>query len=483
MNAGTTIDIFWSGDVTPLATFRFSRAFYRTLAIALILGATALALAAWLRHRYRDTESYVPLPFEVTAEVELLQKYLRIDTTNPPGNELPAAEFLAAELRRAGLEPEIIVTAPGRANVYARIRGRRPGEGLLLLHHMDVVPAEPEGWKFPPFGGEIFLDQLWGRGALDMKSIGIAHLAAFTRLAKRGTPERDVVFLAVADEELGGELGTGWLVEHRPDVIEGVAWAINEGGVTETLEGEVTRFGIEVGSKLFSTHEARAARLEDLQQFRIALEPAMLPRGEERVLPQIEAYVRTLATHRMTNADVIADVPAALDAGRFWLLPDDLETLFYDQAFPGLIESDSAGGWRMVVTLSNLPDTDPHERVRWLEETARPFGVSLRTLAMMSPSPISPTGNDAWNLIAGVVKSSYGEVAIGPLVMGSITTDSRYLRQRGIDAYGFWPFPVDFFQTEGIHGDDERIRIPWFQQGVDLVDDLVRTWTERPPSR
>ena len=132
----------------------------------------------------------------------------------------------------------------------------------------------------------------------------------------------------------------------------------------------------------------------------------------------------------------------------------------------------------MVVTLSNLPDTDPYERIRWLEETARPFGVTLRTLAMMSPAPISPTGNDAWNLIAGVVRSAYGDVAIGPLVMGNITTDSRYLRQRGIDSYGFWPFPVDFFQTQGIHGVDERIRIPWFQQGVDLVDNLVRTWAE-----
>src|SRR5438132_729128 len=118
------------------------------------------------------------------------------------GHELPGAQFLANLLVKNGVKAEVIESAPGRGNVYARLKGRRAGEGLLLLNHIDVMPAPPEHWKRPPFAAEIFLNQVWGRGSLDMKSIGLCELDAFLTVARTHRPlERDLIFLGVARSE------------------------------------------------------------------------------------------------------------------------------------------------------------------------------------------------------------------------------------------------------------------------------------------
>ena len=160
-----------------------------------------------------------------------LQQYLRTDTSNPPGNEGKAAAFLAGLLQRAGIPSRVIANPQGRANLYARLASPRSGgRAVLLLHHMDVVPPGP-GWTVPPFAGLVKNGQLWGRGALDDKSLGVAQLAAMIDLQRRRVPlERDVIFLAVADEENGGLNGTGWLLANHPELLKGVEGVIGEGG-------------------------------------------------------------------------------------------------------------------------------------------------------------------------------------------------------------------------------------------------------------
>src|SRR2546423_6666956 len=169
-----------------------------------------------------DSQLYIPRKERITPEIRLLQEYVRIDTTNPPGRELAAARFLANLLQQAGVPAEVIESAPGRGNVYARLKGKRSGEGLLLLNHMDVMPADPREWRHPPFRADIDLNQLWGRGSLDMKSIGLCELDGFLTVARtHRMPERDLVFLGVADEERGGKFGTEWLLQHPPDILQG----------------------------------------------------------------------------------------------------------------------------------------------------------------------------------------------------------------------------------------------------------------------
>ncbi|MGD8318687.1 MAG: M20/M25/M40 family metallo-hydrolase, partial [Myxococcales bacterium] len=142
----------------------------------------------------------------------LCQRLLRIDTTNPPGNELPAAELLAEELRSAGLDPVVLQSAAGRGNVVARLAGTGQLPPLLLTAHLDVVEAEPSAWQHPPFCGEVHDGCLWGRGAIDMKNMAAMSVAILTRLAREGVkPARDLIFAGVADEEAGCRYGSLWL--------------------------------------------------------------------------------------------------------------------------------------------------------------------------------------------------------------------------------------------------------------------------------
>src|SRR6266404_2477525 len=152
--------------------------------------------------------------------VSLLSRYIQIDTTNPPGNEIKAAQFLKEVFDREGIEARIIESVPGRGNIYARLRGDGSKKATVLLNHMDVVPAEAQQWKEPPFSGKIKDGVIWGRGALDDKGPAIMELMALLAIKRQRIPLKgDVIFLGTADEETGGALGAGYLVEKYPDLF------------------------------------------------------------------------------------------------------------------------------------------------------------------------------------------------------------------------------------------------------------------------
>ncbi|HZV02367.1 MAG TPA: M20/M25/M40 family metallo-hydrolase, partial [Planctomycetota bacterium] len=179
--------------------------------------------------------------------VSHLQALLRIDTTNPPGNEIAAARYVKDVLDKAGIEARIYEPFPGRGNVVARLRAPVPqsigpgddGGALLLTSHMDVVPADKERWRHPPFSGERADGCIWGRGAVDMKSLLALSLALVCDLKRRNvTLRRDIVLVGCADEEMGSEKGTRWLVAHEPDAIRG-EWSLGEvGGFTLHIGGK-----------------------------------------------------------------------------------------------------------------------------------------------------------------------------------------------------------------------------------------------------
>src|SRR2546426_3506065 len=169
---------------------------------------------------------------EATA---LLSQYVRINTTNPPGNEIAAARWLAGVLRRDGIEAKIFEPAPGKANLYARLAGDGSARPLILLNHMDVVLASPEYWTVDPFSGLIKDGYIWGRGALDMKGEATAQLMTMLVLKRAHVPlKRDIIFLATADEEIGAGVGAAWIVEHQADLIRNAEFLLNEGGLTRS---------------------------------------------------------------------------------------------------------------------------------------------------------------------------------------------------------------------------------------------------------
>ena len=446
------------------------------------------AAAAGLIWHYNTTtedeisnQMYVPKATTITPELELLQQYVRIDTSNPPGREIEGARWLASILEKHGVKAELIEAAPGRTTLYARIRGKRPNEGLLLLHHIDVVPASPEGWKQPPFSAAVDLNQIYGRGTLDNKGDGILQLAAFLDVANSGRqPERDLIFLAVADEETGGTLGTRWLLEHRPDVFAGVRYALNEGGITEMQGERVTYYGIEIATKQTVTLMLEAARKEHLQEARIALEPWFIRREPDRVLPEVKHFLTTLAPHRVEFGKHLQDVDRTIAAGEFWNMPTGYRELTQDNVWAeGIAEHD--GRFQMRVFLLNLPDTDPDMRIAWLRAKVRRFGVSVaHVIQKEGPTPFSPIDTPLFTIVKEEAQKAFGNPPVGPEILNRSLNDSRFLRSHGILAYGINAFPIDYFQSLAIHGADERLRADYFQAGLPFMKRVVSRYAFGP---
>ncbi|HEX3577724.1 MAG TPA: M20/M25/M40 family metallo-hydrolase [Thermoanaerobaculia bacterium] len=457
-----------------------------SLPLALLI--TGVALIAGLRIYIAQAERqmaserlWIPKPATITPEVALLQQYVRIDTSNPPGNELPGAKFLADILEKNGVHAEIIESAPRRASVYARIAGKQHGDGLLLLNHIDVVPAAPTGWRHPPFAAEVELNQMYGRGTLDMKGIAICELLAFIDVARtHRTPERDIVFLAVADEESGGTLGTAWLLDHRPDVFAGIRYAINEGGITETTQERISYFGIEIGTKMTVRARLRARDRQSMQALRIALEPFMTRIDADRVLPEVRDFLHELAPIRVEQGQFLDNIDRTVATDKLWLLASGYRELTQNVVWAEAVESDGRGA-TMRVNLFNLPDENPDARIEWLRGIAARYGVTIEEVFQKSgPAPLSSRHTPMFALLSAEAKRQYGGTKTGPEVLAAWYNDSRYLRVRGIDAYGLMPFLTDWYQTQGIHSVDERVRIDWFGTGVNLLRGVVSRFAFEP---
>ncbi len=447
----------------------------RILIGALFLLVCAGSAGLILFNRWQDLvdfdTTYIPRKTKITPEVERLQAYVRIDTSHE--NEMDGARWIAAQLNREHIPYEIIEPAPGRASIYARIRGKRQGEGLLLTGHIDVVPASSQGWTRPPFAADIYQNQMWGRGTLDMKSITICQLEAFLRLARtRREPERDVAFLAVADEERGSAFGMRWIIDHRRDLLQGIRYALNEGGVTESLAEKITYFGIEIGTKQVITYDLVAPTREQLQRARIALEPYFGSGDADMVLPEVVRYLHAIAPFRLEPRDDLEDVNRTIRDGNLWRLPRPYRELVQNIAWAMAIRQEG-DHWAMRTVLINLPTIKSGERIDWLRKTVAPFGVTLGTQYGNDPvARLSSEQTPFFALIGKTVRNRYN-VSIGSQILAKSANDSRFLRPLGITCYGMWPFPVDFYQTEGIHGVDERVRVDWFQQGVEVVREIV----------
>src|SRR5947207_4693699 len=205
-------------------------------------------LVASLQCRRATSASEDPIDREAR---DAFAGYLRIDTSNPPGNETAGARYLQQLLGRNGVAAQLIGSDPRRQSVYARLRSGTSEKALLLLSHIDVVPAVASEWTKPPFAGAVDQGYIWGRGAIDMKSLTVAEAMAMIELKRTGAAlTRDVVFLATADEEAGGVHGAKELLDTRRDLFENVGFVLNEGGYNETIVDRVAFWGIEVQQKV-----------------------------------------------------------------------------------------------------------------------------------------------------------------------------------------------------------------------------------------
>jgi acetylornithine deacetylase/succinyl-diaminopimelate desuccinylase-like protein len=451
-----------------------SKGFLITIAM---VGVLVLVLGVYIHHLHQiadDDGSYIAGDFEITREIEWLQQYVRIDTSRE--NETEGARFLQSILEQHGIESELIESAPGRGNLYARLKGRRDGEGLLLLNHIDVVPADEAEWSRPPFEARAEGGILYGRGVLDMKGIAITQLAAFIQASKAPEGrERDLVFLATADEERGGHMGVVWLIEHRPDIFEGIAWALNEGGITQTIRSEVTYFGVEVGSLPYVEAELTSDLREPLERARITLQSMSARHDPEELHPELRRFLANSAQSRTDGAALLSNLDATIRGGRFWRVLAPYRQMAQYRFQPHGISSAEGGRFVMRVSGRAPAGGDPERLIAGLGRIAEEERLELRVTDRLA-ALVTSTDTPFFGQLVDSIRLEYGDdVAVGPMIISEAATDSRHLRNEGIASYGVWPHPVDYFSTRGIHGTDEKLRLDWFLQGVQLMERIVMT--------
>jgi acetylornithine deacetylase/succinyl-diaminopimelate desuccinylase-like protein len=425
----------------------------------------------------------------------LLSRYLRINTTNPPGNEIVAARWLAAVLRRDGIESQIFEPAPGKANLYARLRGNGSARPLILLNHMDVVLASPEYWQVDPFGGVTQGGYVWGRGALDMKGEAITQLMTMLILKRAGVPlKRDVIFLATADEEIGAGVGAVWFTEHHADLLGNAEFLITEGGTTRANDrGGVDYFGVGTTEKspfwLDMTargtpgHGSRPTPDNPVHRLIRALDRIADWRTPLVVTPGVDRYFRDLATLETdsTRRRWFSDVRTALrDSAAARAITGDLTynaLLRNTVSITGLKGSDKTNVIPPLATavldVRLLPGQDPAAFLADLQRVVADSAVTFRPQGPSWPATESPTDTELFRAIEAAVRARHPDALVTtPMLAGF--TDSHYFRRLGIASYGLGPFPLTVTESRGVHGNDERVSLEALRFGVRFVYDVVQ---------
>ncbi len=435
-------------------------------------------------------------PFDREAE-DALVSYLRINTSNPPGNETAGAQFLQQLLVKEGIDAKLVGANPARQSVYARLSSGTNEKALLLLHHIDVVPVAMNEWTKPPFSGLRSGGYIWGRGALDIKSLGIAELMAVIDLKRRHTPlRRDIVYLGVADEEQGGIHGCKELLESHPELFANVGYVLNEAGYNETHVDKVAFWGIEVQQKvpLFLRMHMKglpghsASPPSDggtLMKLMNTLEAVAKIPTPYRLTPAVGAYYGALgAVKHDEKGEVLRSLKHSVDAERIdRVLPPGYRSLLHDTIAITQIHGGICTNCLPLTATADvdirLLDDEKSDAMLAKVKDLMPKGAELEVLLAAEPVPASSPDSDLFRLlVADMQKSEPGSVAAA-IVSGG-TSDSRYFRARGINAYGIAPFKVNYYDADTVHANDERIRANFFAQGVRLTRQIVRDFCATP---
>jgi len=472
-------------DVPTATLTRFRSALLPVLALVTTLGSASPGAA----------QQSVDLSKLQDEAVAWLRDYIRIDTQNPPGNEIETARFFAKIFDAEGIPYQIAESAPGRGNIWARLKGG-DGPALVLLHHMDVVPADKRYWTADPLGAEVKDSIIYGRGTLDTKTSGVLNLAAFLALHRSGVAlTRDVMFVATADEEAGGFYGAGWLVKNHPEIFKNVGFLLNEGGGGEVVDGKV-QFGVEVTQKVpywlhlkttgEPSHGSSPHTSSAVTELIDALARLRAHEFDARIIPAVDAYLKGIAAGqpepwhtRFQDMAAYVDQPGVLTELQKY--DPGLATLTRNTcSITRLMGSDKINvvppeaGAELDCRL--LPDQDPQA---WLAEMKSVLGPDVEIAVIMGFTPaVSSTDTDLFRILRSVTLEYFPGAQFVPRVQGGFT-DSHFFRDLGITSYGYEATAIPQKDERGIHGNDERISIENVRRGVAMTLEIVRRFAVR----
>jgi acetylornithine deacetylase/succinyl-diaminopimelate desuccinylase-like protein len=428
----------------------------------------------------------------------LLTRAIEFRTVNPPGDERPLAAYLVGLLRGEGIEAKVIATPSegskaGRAAAWARVRGTGARRPVVLLSHLDVVPAEPEEWTVGPFEGVAAAGHVVGRGALDAKGIAVVHLLALVELARRNAPlERDVIFLAVPDEETGGRNGAGWLVREHPELVRDAEYVLAEGGAILPGTGsapdlwgvafsEKSPCWLELVARGRAGHGSAASGDGAIPTLVAALDRLRRWDQPVRVSPEVAAMFAALAPFAAPEdrAGLAALAPALRgddDFRRRFLSEPGRAALVRNTVEVTVIEG---GDSTNVVPAEARAEVDarllPGDRCESFAERLRDEidapGIELRILLDFE-ARTSRIDTALFRAIERVAARSGRPAVVVPRAIAGFS-DAHYFRERGAVVYGFVPRWLDSRDTRGIHGPNERISLANLTRGVGVVVDIL----------
>ena len=421
--------------------------------------------------------------------IEVLQELIRIDTTNPPGNEIKAAEWIYNFLSNEGIEADVIESAPGRGNIISRLKGTEAGSSLLLLSHLDVVPSQDvEKWEFPPFSGELKDGYIWGRGALDTKCATAAQLMTYIGLFREGVkPKGDIVFGATADEESGGHFGAGWLIKNKFELIKTDDVITEGGGELFPIKTETPNYTIQISEKgIFWTriktrgaagHGSMPGPSKDMAIVKMM-----------KVIDKITKYKPPIIIQDIFKETVKAiDLPVPVITKRIftskrlmslgvWLankaMKEDINQLIYplvqNKITPTVLragqkENNIPGLCEATLDVRLLPGFDRDDLYKILQKILGKLYKEVEFEPILDqPGGLTPSKTDFYQKIEETLRQLEPGAKLVP-VLSPGSTDMLHFRDKGIKAYGFVPMKLGRLSAKEFaslaHGYNERISV------------------------
>ncbi|MEX2247400.1 MAG: M20/M25/M40 family metallo-hydrolase [Dehalococcoidia bacterium] len=428
----------------------------------------------------------------VTEEgTQLLCEFIRIDTSNPPGREKAACDWLAAIFRREGIDEVAFYDASDgsehgveRMNMTATLAGDGTKPPLILLSHTDVVPVEPQYWSFEPFSGAIVDGVVHGRGALDMKSMGIMELLSMLLIKRLGLRQtRDIVYMALADEEAGGRWGIEWMEQHHPELLD-AEYVINEGGWgnMEVLGTRRPSFNCSISEKgplwLRLVAEGRPGH-GSVPHPDNALDRLVRALGRVQewarpitVVPELTGYFERLHRHGFLDAEPSGETMEALSRSNLLMRAILSNTVSATTAHAGIKHNVIPAVAEATLDCRLLPGQDADAFIEEVRGVVADRKVRVETVYESHTSP-STAETELFGLIEDVVHAHVEEAVVLPSVSAGFT-DSRVFRRHGITAYGFIPILLEADEAQTIHGHNERISIENLRLGTQILFETVR---------
>jgi acetylornithine deacetylase/succinyl-diaminopimelate desuccinylase-like protein len=421
-----------------------------------------------------------------------LQEYIRINTVNPPGNEVEGARFFKNIFDAESIPCQIFEPSPGRGNLLATLKGSGKKRPILLLSHIDVVPVEKERWTVDPFAGIIQDGYLYGRGAIDDKSMGIMEMMALLILKREKIRlERDILFFATADEETGGRWGVQWAVENVSPLMES-EYALNEGGYVILNEtGAPDRYEISSGQKVVFQLQLKARGTSghgsmphpDNPNVKLihGLEAVTKWETPYNILPMVKEYFLRMAPKQPP------------DERKFF---EDIEKGLSDPSFSARLTSNPIYNAMVRDTISltilqggSKANVIPSEsnatldcrlipgssKKNFLKEIKRRLGEGIEVKGSMEGNPVSPSpfDTDLFQAIQKFARENDPDCPVVPLLLPG-ATDSRFLRERGMTTYDFCPFRMPEKEIFRVHGNDERIALENLRFGMKMLVEIIK---------